>query len=71
MITLESALLESPDRLGLDSKSLPLDGSRITFTCPKPGVSMLRITAEAGDTSLTREFAVVSRAGLAENGGWL
>ena len=71
MITLESALLESPDRLGLDSESLPLDGSRITFTCPKPGVSMLRITAEAGDTSLTPEFAVVSRAGLAENGGWL
>ena len=70
-IVLESAVLESADRLGLSSSTLPLEGSRITFSCPNPGVSMLRITARSGDTTLTREFALVSRAGLAGNGGWL
>jgi len=32
---------------------------------------MLRISAVSGDTEFVREFAVVSRAGLAANGGWL
>lgn len=71
VITLTSAELDSPGNLGLTSSSLSLDGSRITLTCPKQGVSILRVVAVAGDTEITREFALVSRTGLAGNGGWL
>ena len=70
-ITLTSAKLDSPEKLGLSSSSLTLDGSRITFECSRQGVSFLHIEAQAGDTSFIREFAIVSRASLAENGGWL
>lgn len=70
-VELQSATLESPEQLGLTVKQLAITGSRISFRCPKSGVSVLRIRAMAGDTSLTREFALVSRAGLAGNGGWL
>lgn len=70
-VELQSATLESPEQLGLTVKQLAITGSRISFRCPKPGVSVLCIRAMAGDTSLTREFALVSRAGLAGNGGWL
>lgn len=70
-VELQSATLESPEQLGLTVKQLAITGSRISFRCPKPGVSVLCIRAKAGDTSLTREFALVSRAGLAGNGGWL
>ena len=71
VITLTSAELDSPGNLGLTSATLSLDGSRITLTCPKQGVSILRVVAVAGDTEITREFALVSRTGLAGNGGWL
>lgn len=71
VIKLTSAELESPANLGLTSSSLSMDGSRITLACTKQGVSILRVVATAGDTSFTREFAVVSRAGVADNGGWL
>lgn len=70
-IELQSAVLESPAQVGLSVDRLPMTGSRVSFLCPSAGVSMLRITARVGDTTLTREVALVSRAGLADNGGWL
>lgn len=70
-IRLESATLESPGQVGLTAGQLSVNGSRISFLCPTPGVSMLRVEARAGDSSFTREFALVSRTGLAGNGGWL
>lgn len=68
---INSAVLESPDKIGITDAALPIDGTRITFRSSQPGLTMLRIGATVGDTSLTREFALVSRDGLAENGGWL
>ena len=70
-VALESADLESPESLGIAAASQQIDGTQITFRSTRPGVSILRIKATAGDTEFTREFAVVSRAGLAGNGGWL
>lgn len=58
------------EKLGI-SGSLTFDGTRMTFNCSKPGVLMLRVYARSGDTDIIREFALVSRAGLAQNGGWL
>lgn len=70
-VELQSAVLETPSAVGLTVDRLPITGTRISFLCPNPGVTMLRITARAGDITLTREFALVSRVGLAGNGGWL
>lgn len=70
-VELQSAVLETPESVGLTVDRLPVVGTRVSFLCPNPGVSMLRITALAGDTTLTQEFALVSRTGLAANGGWL
>ena len=70
-VRFESAILDTPGQLGLEQGRLPMTGSRVSFLCPNPGVSLLRITATVGDTSISQEFAVVSRMGLAGNGGWL
>lgn len=70
-VALTAASFASPGNLGLSSSKAVFDGMKITFDCPEPGTSMLRISAVSGDTEFVREFAVVSRAGLAANGGWL
>ena len=70
-VALTAASFVSPGNLGLSSSKAVFDGTKITFDCPEPGTSMLRISAVPGDTEFVREFAVVSRAGLAANGGWL
>ncbi|WP_290540301.1 S8 family serine peptidase [Alistipes sp.] len=70
-VALTAASLASPGNLGLSSSKAVVDGTKITFDCPEPGTSMLRFDAVAGDTKFVREFAIVSRAGLAANGGWL
>ena len=70
-VALTAASFVSPGNLGLSSSKAVFDGTKITFDCPEPGTSMLRISAVSGDTEFVREFAVVSRAGLAANGGWL
>lgn len=70
-VALTAASFASPGNLGLSSSKAVFDGTKITFDCPEPGTSMLRISAVSGDTEFVREFAVVSRAGLAGNGGWL
>ncbi len=70
-VALVSAKLDSPGNLGIIAASPEIDGTRITFQSSRAGVSMLQIKAVAGDTELTREFAIVARAGLADNGGWL
>lgn len=72
VVTLESpAKLASPGNLGLSSASVSVVGTKITFNCPKTGASLLTVTAKAGDTTIEREFAIVSRPSLAGNGGWL
>lgn len=70
-VSLTSATLSAPANLGLTSAAVPVHGTRLTFDCPVSGASMLTIHAAAGDTQFVREFAIVSRAGLAANGGWL
>ncbi len=70
-VRITSAVLSSPSNLGLTSATQLLSGTTITLSCPKAGVSMLTLTAQSGDSSFTREFAIVSRAGLASNNGWL
>lgn len=63
-VALTAASFVSPGNLGLSSSKAVFDGTKITFDCPEPGTSMLRISAVSGDTEFVREFAVVSRAGL-------
>lgn len=48
-----------------------ISGSSMTFNCTQAGVMMMTLYATAGDTAISREFAIVSREGLADNGGWL
>ena len=64
VITLTSAELDSPSNLGLTSATLSLDGSRITLTCPKQGVSILRVVAVAGDVA-----GIDDPAGVGKRGG--
>lgn len=71
VVALESAKFASPSNLGIDSSSAVFNGTKITFECSKTGTSLLTITAKAGDTTIEREFAIVSRPSLAGNGGWL
>ncbi|MEG2061932.1 MAG: S8 family serine peptidase [Alistipes sp.] len=64
--------VSAPDLAAVGMTTQPvIKGKKITFNCTKPGMAMVTITAKAGDTTFTREFAIVSRAGLAGNGGWL
>ena len=71
VIVLKSAKYASYTNLGVSSSSAAFDGTKITFDCSKTGTSMLTISAAAGDTTIEREFAIVSRPNLAGNGGWL
>lgn len=71
VVALESAKFASPSNLGIGSSSAVFNGTKITFECSKTGTSLLTITAKAGDTTIEREFAIVSRPSLAGNGGWL
>ena len=69
-ITIVSVESNDLDKIGVDGK-LTANGGKLTFTCKKEGAAMLNITAKAGDMEFKREIAVVSRANLASNGGWL
>ncbi|MDE6622838.1 MAG: S8 family serine peptidase [Alistipes sp.] len=52
--------------------SMPaFSGTTLSFSCSQPGVAMVTVKASVGDTEVTREFALVSRLGMAANGGWL
>ena len=71
VVALESAQYASPSNLGVGSSSAVFNGTKITFECSRTGTSLLTISAKAGDTTIEREFAIVSRPNLAANGGWL
>lgn len=69
-VALSAATSGDLSKIGL--ASLPaFSGTKLTLTSSKPGVAMVTVQAKAGDTSFSREFAIVSREGMAENGGWL
>lgn len=71
-VVLKSIEITEADKTRLGMTSNPsVSGSAITFRCDSPGTALVTVRAQAGDTTIAREFAVVSRAGLAENGGWL
>ena len=57
-------------KIGMTAKPT-ISGTSLEFRCSQPGTAMFTVTARVGDTSVTREFACVARAGLAQNGGWL
>lgn len=62
----------SSDLSNVGLTSLPaFNGTKLTLTCTKAGLAMVTVKARAGDMTVTREFALVSREGMAENGGWL
>ncbi len=48
-----------------------LNGSKVTLTCKKEGMALITVTASVGDQTISREFALVARATMATNGGWL
>ena len=65
-----SAGAADQSRIGLNS--IPaFDGTKLTLNCTKVGTAFLTVRARAGDKEFTREFAIVSRPNLANNGGWL
>lgn len=65
-----SASSSEAGNLGFASFPAFQDG-KLNITCTKVGAAMVTVKAQAGDTQITREFAIVSRPGLADNGGWL
>lgn len=71
-VTLLNVTFASADgtRIGLESTPT-ISGTKATFDCSKEGTAFVTVQAKAGDTSFEREFAVVSRKNLSENGGWL
>lgn len=69
-VVLTSATSGDLAKIGLSS--LPaFNGTKLTLTCTQAGVAMVAVNARSGDMTFTREFAIVSREGMAENGGWL
>lgn len=58
------------ERIGMSAVPT-VSGSKLNFNCTSPGTALVTVHARAGDTTFSREFAIVSRAGLADNGGWL
>jgi len=67
--------------LGITSTPTIKDGL-LSITCTKPGVGRITVSAIVGGTeigggdniggmSVEREFEVVVRGAVAENGGWL
>ena len=64
--------ITSKDLKKVGLKTLPAPkGLALNVNCPEAGLAMLKITAVSGDTEFTREVALVSREGMAANGGWL
>jgi hypothetical protein len=54
----------------------------LTICCTKAGIGRIKVKADAGDTlvggnmiiggmAMEREFEVVARGSVADNGGWL
>lgn len=71
-VTLSGVTIASADMTELGMTSTPVvSGSKISVACTKPGAVFITVGARAGDTTVSREFALVVRAGLAGNGGWL
>lgn len=71
-IKLTGADIQKADLDKVGQNGVPnFSGTSMTFNCSKPGVMMMTLRATAGDTNISREFAIVSRPGLADNGGWL
>lgn len=69
-VKLVSAMSDDLSKIGLSS--LPaFSGTKLTLNCSKPGVAMVTVKATVGDMEIAREFALVSRQGVAANGGWL
>lgn len=69
-VKLISATSSELSKIGISS--LPaIDGTKLTLTASKAGAALVTVRAKAGDMEFAREFAIVSREGLAENGGWL
>ncbi len=53
------------------ASTLSLNGSKVTLNCSKEGLALITVTATVGDQTISREFALVARAAMATNGGWL
>lgn len=71
-IKLTGADIQKADLDKVGQKGVPnFSGTSMTFNCTQAGVMMITLRATAGDTTISREFALVSRPGLADNGGWL
>ena len=69
-VAINSATSDDLSKVGLTS--LPaFNGTKLTLTCTKAGMALVTVKARAGDRTVSREFAIVSREGMAENGGWL
>lgn len=72
---------EDMDRLGLIDAPRIFNG-KLQIKCTRPGSARIRVTAVAGGTrpatgvlmggtEITKEFAILARPAVAENGGWL
>lgn len=61
---------EDMERLGLTSVPVASKGV-MTLNCPNVGTGTFRFTLSVGDNTLTGEVAVIVRAKVASNGGWL
>lgn len=71
-ITLLNVTVAAADGTRIGLKSAPaISGMSATFDCSKEGTAFVTVQVKTGDTSFEREFAVVSRMNMADNGGWL
>lgn len=57
-------------QIGISAAPSAVNGI-LTFSCPKIGSAMVKVSGLAGDMPVTREFAVIVRDNVPSNGGWL
>lgn len=71
-IELKSTSISSEDLAAVGLTVNPaIEGTKVKINCSKVGSAMMTVTARAGDTTISKEFAIVSRSGMAANGGWM
>lgn len=60
---------EAKDRLGIGT--LAVRNGKLVVACSKTGVATVRLSTQIGQTSVSREIALIVRERVAANNGWL
>ena len=64
-----NAIARAKDRLGIGT--LAVRNGKLVVACSKTGVATVCLSTQIGQTSVSREIALIVRERVAANNGWL